>query len=501
MTRVIIRADAGPSIGSGHLMRAAALAEALHRQGADVGVLAAGVPARTAAWLGELGMTSTMPPAVSPDSRDAEATIAAARNGDADARWVVVDGYHFESTYMNRLLDAGLRVAWVDDLNALPAYPADVVVNPTLGAERCAYRSGTGTRVLAGGTYAFLRAAFAEAAARRAAADPQRIVIALGGADPGRLTPRVVRAVLDAALHDARVTVVVGPSNPNVDDVRRAAAGADHVTVVQDPADWPGLLAGAALVIAAAGITTWELAALGVPMLLIVAAENQARGASAIAEADAAEVVRADAAGDLEDLPARVAELWNNAGRRASMAARARRLIDGRGASRVARWIIDGAQLDRITLRAASREDAVQVWRINSEPSVRAESFDDRPILLGHHFDWFDNRLTSPTCRMSVLVREDEVAAIVRYDRLPDGDAAELGFAVASPFRRLGLGSRVLAETWGAACDELRVPAVRGFVIKGNDASIGAFRRAGFNAVGSDMRAGRECLVFERRAA
>ena len=501
MTRVIVRADAGPAIGSGHVMRAVALAEALHAHGADVGVIAAGLPPRAAAALSDAGVECLALLEANAGAEDADAAIAAARMGDAVARWVVVDGSHFDSIYMHRLLDAGLRVAWIDDLNVLPAYPCDVVVNPSLGAERCAYRSGPATRVLTGGTYAFLRRAFVGAALRRTPADPVRIVVALGGADPYRLTPRVLRAVLNAALRGVHVTVVVGPSNPNAEEVQHAAAGADRVTVVQDPGAWPSLLAGAALVITAAGITAWELAALGVPMILLVVVDGQLRGATAMEEAEAAEVVRACTPGDLDQLTARLTSLWDDSGRRLRMADRARRLIDGRGAARVARWIVDGARPDAIVMRPARREDALQVWRINSEPSVRAQSFDSSPIPLGRHFDWFDARLAEPTARMYLLVQEDEVAAQIRYDRLAGDGGAELSFAVASPFRRLGLGTRILADSWRGACDELKVSAVRGLVIAGNEASVAAFLRAGFTETGRETRAGHECQVFERRAA
>jgi len=94
----------------------------------------------------------------------------------------------------------------------------------------------------------------------------------------------------------------------------------------------------------------------------------------------------------------------------------------------------------------------------------------------------------------------EEVAAQIRYDRI-DADRAELSFAVASAFRRGGLGTRLLTETWRRACDDLHVDEVRGLVMRDNTASLETFRRAGFVEAGAETREGRACVVFARRAA
>ncbi len=500
-TRVVIRADAGPEIGSGHVMRCAALADALRSRGAEVAFLSHGLPPRLAGELAAIGVATAALPEVWPNVRDAAETIAVANERPADARWVVVDGYHFDRDYMRVLVDAGLRIAWIDDLNTLGGFDCDMVVNPTLGAEREAYATPLHTRTLMGATYALVRPVFGDLG-RVGENRSNHIVITLGGADPRRLTPHVVRGVLSTRIEGYRLTVAVGPSNPNIDEVRRAAAGASNVEVIHDPPDFPRRLASSILVITAAGGATWEVATLGIASLLIVVADNQQRGASAMAEAGAAEAMSASTPADLAGLPSRVDALLNHErDRLAQMADRAARIVDGKGAHRVARWIVDGSQPGAIRMRAPTRADAIQVWRINSEPSTRAQSFEASPIPLAEHFRWFDRYLMSPSGRMYLFTREDEVAAVIRYDRAEGEDCAELSIAVASPFRRLGLGVRALIESWQAACHALGVTGVRGSVIEGNDASMAAFRRAGFVQARRERRGGRECVVFERRTA
>ena len=497
MMRVVIRADAGPAIGSGHVMRCLALAEALRARGATVHMIAAGAPARAAAALERIGATLTTRAAATAD--DAADVIAATEIGHADGRAVVVDGYHFGRDYMRALRGAGAQVIWIDDLNALGRFECDLVVNPTLGAERCSYETGEGARVLVGGTYAMLRDDV-RAMAERQLSRMRRIVIALGGADPQQLTAHVLRAVRAARVPDAEIIAVVGPSNPGNAEVAAAAAGCPQVSVVQDPPDFASLLAHSTLVITGAGTMAWELAALGVPSILLVVADNQRRGASAMREAEAAEVLDASRAADLATLTDTVHGLWTDASRREALTVRGRRVIDGRGASRIARWIVDGPRPDAVRMRPATAEDALQVWRISSDPLVRSRSFDPSPIPLVRHFDWFDRLLASGRSRLYVFAVEDEVAAQIRYDRV-DAGAVELSFAVASPFRRLRLGTRLLTDTWQAACRDLDVREVRGLVIRDNGPSVEAFRRAGFVQAGTETREGRECIVFAKRAA
>jgi UDP-2,4-diacetamido-2,4,6-trideoxy-beta-L-altropyranose hydrolase len=496
MTRVVVRADAGPQIGTGHVMRCVALVEALRDRGASVEFISCGVPDRVRRELESIGVSVTAPPAAWPDARDVTTVAAAAQRGAADVRWAIVDGYHFDATYVARLRAAGLRVTWIDDLNALDRFEAEVVVNPTLGAERCVYHAAPSTRLLAGASFTLLRRSLRQPTEAPGTA---RIVIALGGADPASAAPEILRAAIAARLDGAEIVAIVGPSNPHVDAVRAAAAGAPDVTVLQDPAGLRELLASASLAIVAAGTMAWELALLGVPLLLLVTATNQERGAAMMREADAAEVIHAP--GGLAGLSQRLDALWGNVERRRQLATRAARLIDGHGADRVARWITEGAQVDAAAMRAAAGRDALQVWRINSDPVVRENSFEPAPIPLAAHFSWFDRKLADISSRHYVWEQGEELAAVVRYDTDAERRHAELGFAVAAPFRGLGLGTRVLSESWRRACDDLGVDAVRGLVIDGNAPSVSAFRRAGFTNVGREPRHGRDCLVFERRVA
>src|SRR5690349_20227618 len=99
--RLLIRADGGPLIGTGHLMRCLALAQQwLRLRGPVTFLLADDVPAFRTRLQGEGGPLQLI--SAEPGSEaDARATLAAAST--LAARWIVCDGYHFGADYQRWL--------------------------------------------------------------------------------------------------------------------------------------------------------------------------------------------------------------------------------------------------------------------------------------------------------------------------------------------------------------------------------------------------------------
>jgi spore coat polysaccharide biosynthesis predicted glycosyltransferase SpsG len=89
------------------------------------------------------------------------------------------------------------------------------------------------------------------------------------------------------------------------------------------------------LAVTAAGSTCWELAYLGVPMITIVAAENQRGIADGLATRGAAVNLGWHGEVTLASIAAAIASLADDHRKRASMRRAARELVDGCGADRV----------------------------------------------------------------------------------------------------------------------------------------------------------------------
>jgi spore coat polysaccharide biosynthesis predicted glycosyltransferase SpsG len=122
-----------------------------------------------------------------------------------------------------------------------------------------------------------------------------------------------------------KVTRVIGPDSH---DRPRDSLAREQVLVA--PPDLASLLATSTLYVGAAGTTAVQAACVGTPAVITAAVRNQEAQATALERAGCAVV--ADAGG----LAGACLTLLNDPDRQATMAARGRELVDGKGAVRVA---------------------------------------------------------------------------------------------------------------------------------------------------------------------
>ncbi len=355
MAIILVRADSSPVVGTGHVMRCLAVAEALRDEGHEVlFACAESTPAmdqrldrdgfRRIAIAGPVG-----------EAADLAATRSALRREHCTA--VMLDGYRFGEAYRAGLQAARIRVlAWDDLGDGGPLY-ADLVVNAAPQADRLPYdRMAPGAALLLGPGYAPLRREVRLAAreARRSIADRPVLLLTFGGSDPLGLTGPLLERLADRRPDGCRLLAVVGGSNPRAADVAALAERLGPGVAVQiDCPRMGAVMAETGLAVSAGGGTMGELAALAVPTLLVVTADNQAmasRDAAALGWCDAVDARGGDAVAAIADA---ALMLWTDPARRSAMATVAAALpLDGDGAIRIAR--------------------ALTAPRVRSQPRVRA---------------------------------------------------------------------------------------------------------------------------------
>ncbi len=379
-------------MGTGHVMRCLALAQAWQDAGGQVvyamaaGI--AGVEARLRAESIEV-LSLSVPPG-SPEDAAATARAAHARR----AAWLVLDGYHFDGRYQRAIHEAGLHLLALDDYGHAEHYWADLVLNQDLNAEEgLYYRREPYTKLLLGTQYVLLRREFLRAA-RPVRDIPERagkLLVTLGGADPDNVTKNVLRALgetgrglsqfssrgLSQFSPDENGTVpfletvvLVGPGNPHWSDlqaeVRSAggdcpdfragdcpnfrptkmglspsmglspwAAGAGNVRLLRDPPNIPELMAWCDLAVTAGGSTLWELAHFGVPSIVLILADNQRPSARLLAERGACLLLGEARQVGPAALSDAIRQLACDGQARAGLSGRIAAIVDGRGAARV----------------------------------------------------------------------------------------------------------------------------------------------------------------------
>ncbi|MCD4754763.1 MAG: UDP-2,4-diacetamido-2,4,6-trideoxy-beta-L-altropyranose hydrolase [Deltaproteobacteria bacterium] len=281
-----IRADASTIIGTGHIMRCIALAQAWQDNGGDVTFLShcESPPLRQRIIDEGFDFVPIEKPYLDPN--DLKKTLSILSNStnitnqinSSTTPWLVVDGYHFTPDYQRQIKEAGHRLLVIDDMAHLSHYYADVVLNQNINAETLRYSCEPYTRLLLGTHYVLLRREFLKWKGwkREIPHVARKVLVTLGGGDPDNVTLKVINALRKFDISDLDVRIVVGPSNPQKEILKNAMLYAPcSMRILQNAENMPELMAWADIAISAGGSTCWELAFMGVSTLIITMAENQ----------------------------------------------------------------------------------------------------------------------------------------------------------------------------------------------------------------------------------
>jgi len=497
---VLIRADAGVEIGTGHVMRDLVLAQALAREGVSTVWLCRALPDPVEALLRDQGFR-ILPMGADRGAPETDAIIAAAEQ--INARAVVVDHYGIDAAAEARVRAAGFPLLAVDDVYA--QHDCDLVLNQNLYASREAYagRIPEDCRVLGGWRYALLRDEFG-ALPRRDRRPPApgeaRVLVTLGGADHPNVTARVLAALERVAAAVRRVDLVVGSSNIHRDALEAAAAASPlDVAILTDVRDMARRMDAADLAVTAGGTTHLELVAAGLPALMVTIADNQARVTEHMGRCGLAvdlgwyEALREEAVAEAAEA------LLSDPDRYREMHARLAAHGPAGGAHRVALAIL-GLGLRDFALRPMGLEDLMDAFHLSNEPSVRARSFGTEPIPLEEHRRWFTARVADPE-GFFYAVRHPDGGFIgqVRLDREEPGARRwTVSLALAPEARGHALGTLVVRRALREALRGSGPHRVDALVRSGNPASLRSFLDAGFVDEGEETIRGSRAnrLVF-----
>ncbi len=298
--RVLFRADASLQIGTGHVMRCLTLADALRADGSEISFICRQLEGDLIEFISAKGyQVFTLPSGnqaniayTDLDGLAHSHWLGGTQEEDFQAcklllqqyqpDWLIVDHYALDERWEHELKDGCRKLMVIDDL-ADRMHCCDLLLDQTCGRKEIDYRPlvPDNCKLLLGSQYALLRPEFAAwreySLKRRSEPQLKKLLVSLGGADPDNYTGQVLQALTDCQLPEAlEIVVVMGPSSPHMDLVKKLAEALPYQTqVVSNVSNMAELMANADLAIGAAGATTWERCCLGLASILIVLADNQ----------------------------------------------------------------------------------------------------------------------------------------------------------------------------------------------------------------------------------
>lgn len=488
---LLIRADASVAVGTGHVMRCLALAQAWQDRGGQCIFAMAELTPAVERRLRDEGMDVEGLSVPVGSKEDAQQTrhIAAERNSP----WIVADGYRFGAEYQKTIKADGQKVLLVDDNVHAESYAADVVLNQNLQAAENLYpRRETYTRLLLGPRYALLRREFRQWHnwRREIPANGKKVLVTMGGSDPNNVTIKVIEAIAQLSNPGLETVVLLGGSHPRTEQVRAAIREQAHsmrlITDANNVAEW---MAWADVAVAGAGTTVWELCLLGLPAILLVLADNQAQVAETAEKAGTAWSLGAGTEVSVSDIGNKLRELLDTQKKRISQSEKGRTLVDGRGAERVTTFLC-GPELRRTVL-----SDCEAFWEWANDPDARAASFRNRAIPWNDHFQWFQEKLADPNVVLYTAADPDGVpVGHVRYQI--EEKRAVLSINLGARFRGYGWGRKILAAATERLFGECEVEVIDAYVKPTNEASMNLFAGAGFQRLSVETFEGQEGVHF-----
>jgi len=477
LQNLIIRTDASTQIGTGHVMRCLALSQAWQERGGEVIFVLANKSSVLENRLLLEGMQVVYLSVETGSPEDAKQTVDFARRFNAE--WAVVDGYQFGAEYQKIIKNSGLNLLFIDDYGHADHYYADLVLNQNISANIDLYPSREiYTKLLLGTQYILLRREFWQWRGwqRETKAIARKLLVTFGGSDPDNVTLKVIQALQQVNIDDLEVIVVVGASNPHHEILQKEIADSNLIiSLKQNVHNMPELMAWADIAIAAGGSTSWELAFMGLPSLVISLADNQIAIAEHLGKYGLVTNLGWYEDISTEQIAAEIVQLSQMPSIRLKKSKIGKELVDGKGCER-AIVEIQGATLK---LRKVHKGDRQLLWEWVNEPQVRAVSFSSELIGWEDHVQWFVSKLRDPNSQIYIATDvNDFPIGQVRFD-IFDNEAI-ISISIAQPFRHQGYGHKIIQLAVAQIHQDEGIKIVHAYIKSNNQSSIGAFRKAGF---------------------
>jgi len=210
--------------------------------------------------------------------------------GFKDKDWLIVDHYGLDSVFEKLISKSGFNVGVIDDL-ANRTHNCKFLIDQTCGRQKIEY-IGLVNRdaiIMAGQSYCMLRPEFLTARVKAVKkrshfASIKNILLNFGSTDPTNITSKIIDVLSHIDFKfEVDIVVVVGSNTPYLTLIRKLIADySGNISLIVDANNMSELIYHADLAIGAAGATSWERCALGLPTIIIKTADNQSTVVSRI---------------------------------------------------------------------------------------------------------------------------------------------------------------------------------------------------------------------------
>ncbi len=330
---IVFRVDAHVDIALGHLSRCLSLAQSLNDLSCQVHfVVFSNNEAKKR--LRRSKFSFDLSPYKINEPGDCEHFVSICKDKNFDL--MLVDSYSLDTQFFGQVRKAAPVLAYIDDLGQ--DYKADIVINSSCRAADSDYQA---KMKILGSDYVILDKSYWVEPAR----DNQKaeaLLITFGGIDHYDLSSRLL-PIVEKIDENIKVNMVIGPYYENRDNIIAAVSRSKlDVEIIEGLANLYSVIRKSDVAVTAGGITAYELAASATPCVGVALWDCQNDNIGFLSSKKTLiPLYYSDSAEFDAHLSSSLELLLANIASRETMSTEGRRLIDGKGALRIGKTILE----------------------------------------------------------------------------------------------------------------------------------------------------------------
>ena len=498
---IIIFADASYNIGQGHVTRTLSLAKELRKRGVSVEYFCRPLDGDQISRLRGEGFNVHTP--LEPEMMESgldKMTVYAEWSNVAPVLktvsekkkidWAIVDNYSIGVEFEVSLSEFGCRVMAIDDLPNRKHF-CDLLLDQNYNEDQTRYNEliPESCIKLLGCEYSLLRPEFElrRRGMKNRDGEISKILISYGGYDKTGETLKAMMAVAALDGKSMSFIVVLGERNKDINEIQSLSVSDARFALYAHVSHMDELMEEADITLGAGGSTTWERCCLGLPALITVTAENQNDLADMGIRSGAMQVLGRWDEVTSEMITDKIEELIKHPEHLVKMSEKAKGLVDGLGAAKVASTMnsIKEEKMDmqsRLEHRQVVKEDCDLIFEWVNEDMTRKASFNQEEINYENHVKWFEGRVESSLSEILVFTESNQPIGQVRLES--DGCNVEIGISIDVSARGKGHSFEMLTIARQHSRRMFTGQPIIAHIKHENEKSINAFTRSGFELVG-----------------
>lgn len=148
-------------------------------------------------------------------------------------------------------------------------------------------------------------------------------------------------------------------------------------------------------------------------------------------------------------------------------------------------------------IKLATDADMVDVFKLSNDPDIRQNSFNQEPISIEKHKEWFKNKVNSKDCIFYIIRNNyNELMGYSRFDKNLGQNHFVISVGLNSKYRGKGLGRKIIKQT-SCMVETEKHSEIIAYVKENNYISLESFRKSGYDIITKETINGTPCYKLK----